>query len=170
MPPDDRGDAGAVSEMRDEEIFWQTVAQLMHDRFAGEAVESVLADAGVPVFFRQRQARSGFGHRRVECSVEAGELRDSRIEFFHFADAVDDASTLYVKLEPGDRIMLYTDGLTDVFDSHGEMLKVEGLQSFVCETALLPFGEMRQGILNRVAEWRDGPPLDDVSLVLVEVR
>jgi hypothetical protein len=44
------------------------------------------------------------------------------------------------------------------------------LQSLVREAALLPFGEMKQGILNRVAEWRDGPPLDDVSLVLVEVR
>jgi hypothetical protein len=28
---------------------------------------------------------------------------------------------------------------------------------------------MKQGILDRVAEWREGPPVDDVSLVLVEV-
>jgi PAS domain S-box-containing protein len=85
-------------------------------------------------------------------------------------DAVDADATLYTELESGDRIVLYTDGITDVFDSHGEMLKVEGVQNFVRETALLPFNEMKQGILNRVAAWRDGPLVDDVSLVLVEVH
>jgi hypothetical protein len=50
------------------------------------------------------------------------------------------------------------------------MLKVEGVQNFVRETALLPFNEMKEGILNRVAAWRDGPLVDDVSLVLVEVH
>jgi PAS domain S-box-containing protein len=85
-------------------------------------------------------------------------------------DAVDADATLYTGLEPGDRIVLYTDGITDVFDSRGEMLKVDGVQSFVRETASLPFGEMKQGILNRVAAWSNGPSVDDVSLVLVEVR
>jgi hypothetical protein len=28
---------------------------------------------------------------------------------------------------------------------------------------------MKQGILDRVAAWREGPPIDDVSLVLLEV-
>ncbi len=84
--------------------------------------------------------------------------------------AADADATLYAELEPGDRIVLYTDGITEVFDSRGEMLEVEGVQNFVRETALLPFSEMKQGILNRVAAWRDGPPVDDVSLVLVEVR
>jgi sigma-B regulation protein RsbU (phosphoserine phosphatase) len=85
-------------------------------------------------------------------------------------DAVDADATLNTEIEPGDRVVLYTDGLTDVFDSHGEMLEVEGVQNIVRETSLLPFSEMKQGILNRVAAWRDGPPVDDVSLILVEVR
>jgi sigma-B regulation protein RsbU (phosphoserine phosphatase) len=85
-------------------------------------------------------------------------------------DAVDADATLNTEIEPGDRVVLYTDGLTDVFDSHGKMLEVEGVQNIVRETSLLPFSEMKQGIINRVAAWRDGPPADDVSLVLVEVR
>ena len=85
-------------------------------------------------------------------------------------DAVDADATLYAGLEPGDRIVLYTDGITDVFDSRGEMLKVDGVQSFVRETASLPFSEMKQGILDRVSAWGNGPPVDDVSLALVEVR
>ena len=49
------------------------------------------------------------------------------------------------------------------------MLKVEGVESFVRQTALLPFLEMKQGLLDRVAAWRKGPAVDDVSVVLVEV-
>jgi len=85
-------------------------------------------------------------------------------------DAVDADATLNTEIQPGDRVVLYTDGLTDVFDSHGEMLEVEGVQNIVRETSLLPFSEMKQAILNRITAWHDGPLADDVSLVLVEVR
>lgn len=86
-----------------------------------------------------------------------------------FPDSVDMDATLDIKLQPQDRIFLYTDGITDVFDAHGKMLGVEGVQQFVRETSLLPFGDMKQGILDRVAAWGNGLPADDVSLVLVEV-
>jgi sigma-B regulation protein RsbU (phosphoserine phosphatase) len=86
-----------------------------------------------------------------------------------FPHAVNADATLHAELEPGDRIVLYTDGITDLFDSRGEMLGVDGVRNIVQETARLPFSEMKQGILNRVAEWHDGPLVDDVSLVLVEV-
>ena len=39
----------------------------------------------------------------------------------------------------------------------------------VREAALLPFSEMKHEILSRITEWRDGPPSDDMSLVLLEV-
>jgi phosphoserine phosphatase RsbU/P len=83
--------------------------------------------------------------------------------------SMDADPTLEVDLEPGDRIVLYTDGITDVFDSHGEILGIDGVENIVRETSLLPFHEMREGILNRVAAWRDGQVTDDMSLVLVEV-
>ena len=84
-------------------------------------------------------------------------------------EAVSQEATLDVNLRQGDRIVLYSDGITDVFNSHDEMLGVSGLQEFVREAALLPFGKMMDGILNRVDAWRKGPASDDVSLVLVEV-
>lgn len=74
-----------------------------------------------------------------------------------------------VNLDPGDRILLYTDGITEVFDEQGEMLGTEGLRNFVRESSLLPFDEMLPAILERIAAWRLGPFADDVTLVLAEV-
>jgi PAS domain S-box-containing protein len=85
-------------------------------------------------------------------------------------DAVDVTANLEVQLQPDDRIVLYTDGITEVFNSRGEMLGIEGVQEIVRQTASLPPHEMKQGILDGVAAWREGPPTDDVSLMLVHVR
>jgi phosphoserine phosphatase RsbU/P len=85
-------------------------------------------------------------------------------------DAVDTTSNQEVQLQPDDRIVLYTDGITEVFNSRGEMLGIEGIQEIVHQTSSLPAHEMKQGILDGVAAWRVGPPTDDVSLMLVHVR
>jgi PAS domain S-box-containing protein len=144
----------------------------------------VIRSIGTPgFFFTLAAARIDRGGRTMEFAgaghppamivrpgAEPRLLRSRSTVLGMLPDAVDADVTLYSELEHDDRIVLYTDGLTDVVDSRGEMLKAEGLENFVRETALLPFGEMKQGILNRVAAWRDGPPTDDVSLVLVEVR
>jgi PAS domain S-box-containing protein len=85
-------------------------------------------------------------------------------------EAVDVTANLEVQLQPDDRILLYTDGITEVFNSRGEMLGIEGLQKLVRRTSSLPASEMKQGILDGVTAWREGPPTDDVSLMLVHVR
>lgn len=86
-----------------------------------------------------------------------------------FEDAVDSKSSIEATLQRGDRIVVYTDGLTENFDARGEMLGVDGLKEIVTDTSALPLADMKTQILNRVASWRDGPAADDVSLVLVEI-
>jgi protein phosphatase len=86
-----------------------------------------------------------------------------------FDDAVSQDSTAQIALEAGDRVMLYTDGFTENFDSRGEMLGVSGLAKIACEASSLPLPMMKQRILERVAAWRKGPAVDDMSLILVEV-
>jgi PAS domain S-box-containing protein len=135
-------------------LFFFTLAAARIDR---DARRMVFAGAGHPPAMI---ARAGREPRLLESrSMILGVL----------PDAVDPEGTLDVDLDRGDRVVLYTDGMTDVFDARGEMLGVPGVQKFVGETSLLPFAEMKQGILDRVAAWREGPPSDDVSLVLVEV-
>jgi PAS domain S-box-containing protein len=75
-----------------------------------------------------------------------------------------------VALAPGDRLFLYSDGLTEVFNSHNEMLGTKGLEKLVVESAQRPIEDAKLAILNGVAAWRNGPITDDLSLVIVEVR
>ena len=120
----------------------------------------------------RRMVFAGAGHPPamiVQPGQEPRLLESRSMVLGALPDAVDVEATLDVDLQKGDRVVLYTDGITDVFNSQGEMLGVEGVQKFVRETALLPFGEMKKGILDRVAAWREGPPADDISLVLVDV-
>jgi PAS domain S-box-containing protein len=85
-------------------------------------------------------------------------------------DAVEADTTLEVQLQPDDRIVLYTDGITEVFNSKGQMLGVEGVREIVHKSSSLPAKQMKQAILDGVDAWRQGPPTDDVSLMLVHVR
>ena len=86
-----------------------------------------------------------------------------------FDHAVSQDSAVQIALEAGDRVMLYTDGFTENFDSRREMLGVNGLAEIAREASNLPLPVMKQQILDRVAAWRMGPPTDDMSLILAEV-
>jgi serine phosphatase RsbU (regulator of sigma subunit) len=72
-------------------------------------------------------------------------------------------------LAAGDRVMLYTDGFTENFNSRGEMLGVKGLARIAHEASNLPLPAMKQQILDQVAAWRKGPAADDMSLILLDV-
>jgi sigma-B regulation protein RsbU (phosphoserine phosphatase) len=86
------------------------------------------------------------------------------------ADVTPSESVDEVDLTSGDRLVLYTDGFTEVFNERGEMLGVEGLAELVRRSATRSLQEMRQAILDGVAGWRQGPLTDDMSLVIVELR
>jgi PAS domain S-box-containing protein len=86
-----------------------------------------------------------------------------------FENAVDKESTIVSAVESGDRVLIYTDGLTENFNLQKEMLGVEGLSEIVRDASDLPLADMKRQILDRVAAWRSGPATDDVSVVLVEI-
>ena len=153
------------------DMFGELNRFLIED-IAGSGMFVTLAAARIDVD-RRRMVFAGAGHppamvaRRGQNPV----LLESRSMILGaLPDAVDVTTSLEVQLEPDDRILLYTDGITEVFNSRGEMLGIAGVQEIVRQTSSLPAREMKQSILDRVAAWREGPPTDDVSLMLVHVR
>ena len=111
------------------------------------------------------------GHPPAMCISTSGETRllESRgMVLGALPGAVPEDATETLELRPGDRLALYTDVLTEVFDKEGEMLGVEGLEKIIRRAAREPLDKMKHAILDGVAAWRHGPPTDDISLVIVE--
>ena len=153
------------------DMFGELNRFLIED-IAGSGMFVTLAAARIDVD-RRRMVFAGAGHppamvaRRGQNPV----LLESRSMILGaLPDAVDVTTSLEVQLEPDDRILLYTDGITEVFNSRGEMLGIPGVQEIVRQTSSRPAHEMKQAILDGVAAWREGQPTDDVSLMLVHVR
>ena len=104
------------------------------------------------------------------CRGKSPRLLESRSMVLGlFDDCIESAAVIEAPVQSGDRVLIYTDGLTESFNSRQEMLGVDGLCEIVHGASSLQLAEMKQEILHRVASWRCGPPTDDVSLVLVEV-
>jgi sigma-B regulation protein RsbU (phosphoserine phosphatase) len=74
------------------------------------------------------------------------------------------------QLEPGDRILLYTDGVVEARDAHGEFFGLEALIDLAERHAAagLPAPETLRRLAHAVATHHGGPAADDTTLVLAE--
>jgi len=84
-------------------------------------------------------------------------------------DAVGPDPAEEIDLQTGDRVLLYTDGISEAFNQKEELLGHHGLAEIARKAASKPLLEMKERILADVAAWRHGPITDDVSMVLIEV-
>lgn len=75
-----------------------------------------------------------------------------------------------VTLKPGDRLYLYTDGITETTNADDEEFGVEQLAQRLAADRSAPLSESVESILQNLATWREGEhPADDLSLVAVEL-
>jgi serine phosphatase RsbU (regulator of sigma subunit) len=85
---------------------------------------------------------------------------------------LDDATAEFGErtLQPGDRLLLYTDGITEARDSRGEEFGVQRLAELSEHHAAagLPAPETLRRLSHAVIEHQQGPPDDDATLVLAE--
>jgi serine phosphatase RsbU (regulator of sigma subunit) len=152
--------------------MFKRLNRLMIEDIAGSGMFATLAAVRINAQERHMDF-AGAGHPPVMVARRGQSplLLESRSAVLGLLpEAVGVSASLEMPLEPDDRIVLYTDGITEVFNSKGEMLDVEGFREIVRQASALPAGQMKQGILDGVAAWRNGPPTDDVSLMLAHVR
>jgi len=74
------------------------------------------------------------------------------------------------QLEPGDQVLLYTDGMTEARAADGRRFGVEGISDFIARDgdSGLPPAEMLRRLNRVIIDYQNGQPADDATLVLVE--
>lgn len=116
------------------------------------------ASAGHPPPLLWR-AREGRVEELVQAGMVIGRLRRA---------AYTEASAA---LEPGDRLLLFTDGIPEAVSPTGEQFGDERLQGFLKENAALSSDAIADALLARIAEWagrREGFD-DDLTLVVAGI-
>ncbi len=73
-----------------------------------------------------------------------------------------------VDFEPGDRLILYSDGLIEAIDDDGEPFGFERFEQTILGSAHLGADDLKKALLNAVKKFtRNRPPEDDQTLVVV---
>ena len=73
------------------------------------------------------------------------------------------------QLEPGDRVLLYTDGVTEARAASGEPFGLEQLVHLVARTAsAAPPPETMRRLMHAIDDHNDGPMRDDATVVMIE--
>jgi sigma-B regulation protein RsbU (phosphoserine phosphatase) len=80
-----------------------------------------------------------------------------------------DYTTGEVGLDPGNRIVLFTDGVTEAADADGEMYGDERLEELIRGQHRSSAAELEQTVAATVLEHADGTLQDDLTLVVVAV-
>lgn len=73
-----------------------------------------------------------------------------------------------LRLEPGDRLLISSDGITEAADPEGKLLDQEGLEAILRTNAFLHGSPLLESLCWSVAQFTRGERLDDISAVLIE--
>ncbi len=118
------------------------------------------------------------------CYARAGHdcpflLRDGRAELLGgrgmalglFDDEDFHLTEEWLSLAPGDRLVLYTDGLTDATNPQGELFDRHRLQSLLEDLTSLPPNDFCAAAFERLAAFQgSAAQFDDMAMVVVEVE
>jgi len=73
-------------------------------------------------------------------------------------------------LSPGDRLLFFTDGVTETMDAQGNLLGIQELIRMATVTCTGDFFGQVDCLLEQIAAFRAGKPHDDLTLILAEMQ
>ncbi|XDD54064.1 PP2C family protein-serine/threonine phosphatase [Leptospira sp. WS4.C2] len=124
-----------------------------------ESYTATFSNAGHPGFFLIRNSESDAIHLNVKGKPLG--------LFSHLPFAEE-----MVKLKPGDRILLYTDGIFDLLNEDGESFGEERLKSLLWDNRYQKFQELATIVQDSLFRFSSGwkYQMDDLSFLLVEIK
>lgn len=142
---------GMLDVSSDDDIFVTAFYGVLH-RPSGR-LEYVIAGQERPLLIRPGQAIEALaGRGRFLGMMESLQLDEYRLQ-----------------LQPGDMLLLFSDGVPDAMDRHGEQYGYERLRLLLeRQTGLTP-QKLVEAVAADIAQWSAGaPPFDDVTMLVVE--
>jgi serine phosphatase RsbU (regulator of sigma subunit) len=82
---------------------------------------------------------------------------------------LEKAESFEVRLQPGDQVLIYSDGVVEARSPEGEFFELERLIHLIESSSRdVPGGKMVQHVINHVKAHTNGPLRDDATLVMIE--
>jgi phosphoserine phosphatase RsbU/P len=103
----------------------------------------------------------------IRCNGELERLPSTGLPLGMLADSTYEV--LEARLEPGDRVVLFSDGLSEAEDADGEFFVKTGLPRVIGEHRESGCEELRAALERAVTQFMESPlPADDVTIVVIE--
>ena len=76
------------------------------------------------------------------------------------------------QLEPGDAVLLYTDGITEARDADGELFGLDQLGAFMVDalSRRMPQAETMRRLIHKIVSYENGELRDDATAALLQWR
>ncbi len=129
------------------------------------------------MFFGRVDARGEFefihGGHPSPLLIRNGQVSDVYTEGSFPVGLVEQAEfgATRMQLEPGDTLLLYTDGIVEAENTQGELFGFDRLREVAAANARASMGDLQQAVLSAVREFsRGAPQSDDITLLIVRYR
>ena len=159
----------AFGSQRDMRAFFNRCTEILKEMHMGNIFMGMMlvrfntskmwaAAAGMPPLFIYR-CKTGHVEEMVMKGMPLGAFRDFSYE------------QKDTKISPGDTILLMTDGFTELFNKHKEMMDYPQIKKCFAEVANKPSSQIIDALINLGEKWRqDEPQNDDCTFVVVKVK